>query len=222
MKRAPVILAALVVAGVVTAGGYGVGSGGLQGPAPVSVSGSGSQLGPGCVTTPTGINCAGVDAGSLNVQANANINGTTLHGGSVTMASNTDINFGANTTMQMASGSVIRVVTGVAVTRAAPTLTGFCTSPSVTWSSGSMAFQIDVGTSCTGVSTGTINLTSAGASGGWQCHCTNLTATATRNIDQAAGTATTVPITNYVRTTGVAGDFADGADIRCQCAGGAP
>lgn len=53
-----VALAVLVAIGVAYAGSNGVGTGGLQGfPAGQNVSGSGSQIGPGCVTTATGIEC---------------------------------------------------------------------------------------------------------------------------------------------------------------------
>lgn len=100
----------------------------------------------------------------------------------------------------------------------APTLTGGCTSPSMTWNQGSTLFQFDVGTSCTGVSTITINFETA--TNGYECKCTNTTAAGTRVIDSSGWSATTVQITNYSRTLGTAADFADGADIRCMCRGG--
>lgn len=110
--------------------------------------------------------------------------------------------------------SVWESPTAVTVTAA----TG-CTSPTVTWSNGSATFQLDVGTSCTGVSTIGVTFPS-GATNGWECKCTNTTASATRVIDHAAGTATTLILTNYSRTTGLASDYADGADVRCSCSGG--
>lgn len=100
----------------------------------------------------------------------------------------------------------------------APTLTGGCTSPSVTWNNGTALFQFDVGTSCAGIST--ISIVLPAATDGWECKCTNTTAAATRAIDSTAWSTTGITITNYSRTLGTAADFADGADIRCMCRGG--
>lgn len=98
----------------------------------------------------------------------------------------------------------------------APTLSGGCTSPAVTWNNGSAAFQIDVGTSC-GVSTITVTLPTA--ANGWMCSCANLS-TADRMVLNLSGTTTTAVLTNVVISTGAAGNWADGADVRCQCRGG--
>lgn len=99
----------------------------------------------------------------------------------------------------------------------APSVPVACTSPTVTWSNGTATFQIDVGTSCTGVST--LAVTMPAMTNGYQCTARNLT-TATAAPEQSAGTTTSVTFTNYVRTTGLAGDWVDGDDVRISCSGG--
>lgn len=101
--------------------------------------------------------------------------------------------------------------------RVAPTTPVACTSPTVTWSNGTATFQIDVGTSCTGVSTLTVTLTAS--TNGWECTASNIT-TAARDVWATAWTTTSVTFTNTARTTGLATDFVDGADIRVKCMGG--
>lgn len=99
----------------------------------------------------------------------------------------------------------------------APTLTA-CTSPTVTWNTGTAAFQVDVGSTCAGISTAVITLPTA--TNGWSCHCDSISAPATRTVDASAWSTTSVTITNYSRTLGTAADWADGADVRCSCRGG--
>lgn len=92
-----------------------------------------------------------------------------------------------------------------------------CTSPTVTNANGTAAFLIDVGTSCAGIST--LSVTMPAATNGWNCNADSLTAPATSNPEQSATTTSSVTVTNYVRTTGVAGAWADGADISISCFG---
>lgn len=92
-----------------------------------------------------------------------------------------------------------------------------CTSPSITHGN-FIGFQADVGTSCTGVST--FAFTVSATTNGTICKCDNISAPSTRNCAQTAGfTGTTVTITNFSKTTGIAADFADGADLVITCTG---
>ena len=99
----------------------------------------------------------------------------------------------------------------------APTISsGFCaTSPSITASNGSAAFDINVGTSCSG-STGTLAMPAATT--GWACQFTDVT-TSTNVPRQTGGATNTVTLTNYSWTTGVAANFTASDHIRAQCTG---
>lgn len=103
------------------------------------------------------------------------------------------------------------------VIRTAPSGPVACTSPTVTWSNGTAAFQIDVGTTCAGVST--LSFTLPAATNGWECAASNQT-TAARDVWATAWTTTSVTLTNTARTTGLATDWADGADVRVKCTAG--
>ncbi len=94
-----------------------------------------------------------------------------------------------------------------------PTVTSACTDPSVV-NGGATSFQVDVGTTCTGVTTIVLGLPTAVA--GWQCNGYNKT-TATVRLDQTADTTTAATIVNTSKTTGLATDFVDGADLVISC-----
>lgn len=106
----------------------------------------------------------------------------------------------------------------LATSLTAPSAPVACTSPTVTWSNGTASAQFDVGTSCTGVST--LAITLPAATNGWLCDGINLTTNTVYVTQTGAGTTTSVTLTNYARTTGLAADFVDGADIRIKCIGG--
>lgn len=97
----------------------------------------------------------------------------------------------------------------------APTVaSGFCTSPTISASNGTSAFTISVGTACA-ASTGTLTMPAAPT--GWVCDIHNQTNNATNLPDQTGGSTTTVTMTNYVRTTGVAGNWVDSDVLRVKC-----
>jgi hypothetical protein len=108
----------------------------------------------------------------------------------------------------------------VAVSGTAPTIaSGGCTSPSVTWSNGTAAFRLSIGTTCATVKT--ITLTMPAAANGWVCDAVDLTTNASFKPEQsAAASATSVVITNYARTTGLAIDFVAGEVLLVKCIGG--
>lgn len=97
----------------------------------------------------------------------------------------------------------------------APTVTSACTSPTVTHGS-TTSFQMDVGTSCTGISD--VVLALPAATNGWSCHGYNKS-TPTRALRQTADTTTSVTMSNYIQIGGSAGDFVDGDDLVISCTG---
>ena len=83
----------------------------------------------------------------------------------------------------------------------------------------------EVGNSATwiavaGTGVTTLAFTMPAATNGWACHAHSVTAPATSVPSQSAGNTTSVTLTNYSRTTGLAIDWADAADIRVSCSGG--
>jgi hypothetical protein len=94
----------------------------------------------------------------------------------------------------------------------APTATTFCTTPSIPANNGTAAFTVGVGTSCA-TSVGTITLPAAAT--GWVAVCQNVTNPATNVVAQTGGSTTTVTVTNYARTTGIASNWTDSDVLRC-------
>lgn len=105
----------------------------------------------------------------------------------------------------------------VMVPTTAPTLSsGFCTSPALINGTASL-FLWDVGSACaTGLGVITIGAT---APNGWHCDVVNLTNNATQYTIQTTSTTTTATFQNYVRTTGVAGNWTAGDDLSISCKG---
>lgn len=106
----------------------------------------------------------------------------------------------------------------VAVSGTAPTISaGFCTSPTVTSNNGTAQFVITIGTSCA-AATGTVTMPAA--SNAWTCYVANVTSPASNVPEQTGGTTTTVTVTNYARTTGLAANWTDSEVLRFMCLGG--
>ncbi len=103
----------------------------------------------------------------------------------------------------------------------APTVTACAggTAATMTWSSGTAAFQFDVGTACTSESTAV--LTMPAATTGWVCSCSETTADrlVVQRVMPSAST-TQVTLQNIVISTGANGDWTDSADVACMCHGG--
>jgi len=104
--------------------------------------------------------------------------------------------------------------TNILSSNTAPVATTFCTSPSIPANNGTAAFTINVGTACA-TSVGTITMPTATT--GWVCHFANVTAPASNVPSQTGGTTTTVTLTNYARTTGLAANWTDSNIIRAMC-----
>jgi hypothetical protein len=138
-------------------------------------------------------------------------------------ANGTEVCFATSTVFSCTGGFTLG--TGGAITVAsaawintAPTVPVACTTPTVTWSNGTAAFQIDVGTTC--AATTTLAVTLPAAANAWSCSAINVTASATAAVEMTASTATSATFTNFTRTTGTALAWVDGADVRISCIGG--
>ncbi len=155
-------------------------------------------------------NAAGESAGDVNITGG---NGTTSgSGGNIVLTAGTSPS-GTNGSINFVSPQKINGK--LSISPAAPTLTGFCTSPSVPNNNGTAAFTINVGTTCAGIQTGSITMPTATT--GWVCSFQDVTTPATYVWGQTGGTATTVTVTNYNRTTGVAANFLDNEIVRAMC-----
>lgn len=115
---------------------------------------------------------------------------------------------------QTGGQALFRTVNSNVLQTAAPTATTFCTSPSISANNGAAAFTINVGTGCA-TSVGTVTLPAATT--GWACDFQNVTAPASNVIGLTGGSTTTVTLTNYARTTGLASNWTDSNIIRAKC-----
>lgn len=98
---------------------------------------------------------------------------------------------------------------------AVPSLTSFGGTGASIAGSG-VAFDINVGTVAPG-GTGTLTFATT-ATTGYNCHCENITNNATSVIGQTGSSTTTCVIANYVRTTGIAGNWTASDHLRCTVA----
>ena len=107
----------------------------------------------------------------------------------------------------------------VAISTAPTIASGGCTSPTVTNANGTAYFTIDVGTSCSGSQP--VVFTMPAATTGWLCTARHVTTPAS-NIPRQSGaiSTTSVTITNYAATTGLAAAWTDGDDVTVSCMGG--
>jgi hypothetical protein len=108
---------------------------------------------------------------------------------------------------------------GLLVSQTAPTIaSGGCTTgsaQSVSASNGSAAFEITLGGATCG---STITLTMPAAPHKWVCDAHNITTPASNKPDETAAASTTsVVLTNFVRTTGVAGNFTGADKLAVKC-----
>lgn len=129
-------------------------------------------------------------------------------------AASTINNISIGVTTPAAGKFTILTATNLIDSTTAPTVSGFCTSPSVPANNGTWAFTINVGTACA-ASTGTITLPAATT--GWICDLHDVTTPTTNIVEMTGGTTTTVTVQNYVRTTGIAGNFTTSDVLRVKC-----
>lgn len=146
--------------------------------------------------------------------------GLTVSSGNVTVSSGNLTLTSGNATLTsgnltLSSGNIV-YGTKLLVSATAPTIaSGFGTSPSISGSNGTAAFQVTVGTGGT-ASTGVITMPTANA--GWSCSAADVT-TASSSVyltRQTASTTTSVTITNY-NTAGTATAWVAGDKINLAC-----
>jgi hypothetical protein len=115
--------------------------------------------------------------------------------------------------LSLDSGGTARISESTTV----PTIaSGFCGSPTIPNGNNTWAFTINVGTSCA-ASSGV--LTFPAAPHAWTCQANDITTPGSNFVEQsAASSATSVTLTNYVRTTGIAGNFTSSDIIQVMCA----
>jgi hypothetical protein len=118
----------------------------------------------------------------------------------------------------VSDGTNYQVIACTAVTKlmgSAPTISsGFGTSPSVTHNNGTASFSINVGTGGTATS-GVVGLPTA--TDGWSCYASDTGTTPTGQTEPTAGSTTTVTLTNYSRTTGLAIAWTASEIIQVSC-----
>lgn len=132
--------------------------------------------------------------------------GLTVSSGNVTVSSGN---------LTLTSGNIV-YGTKLLVSATAPTIaSGFGTSPSISGSNGTAAFQVTVGTGGT-ASTGVITMPAANA--GWSCSAADVTTASTSVYltKQTASTTTSITITNY-NTAGTATAWVAGDKINLSC-----
>jgi hypothetical protein len=95
-----------------------------------------------------------------------------------------------------------------------PTIgSGFCTSPSIVHATGTASFTIQVGTTCSGINSGTIALPTA--PNGWSCSWIDIDASDI--VEQSASTVSSVTLTHFSMTTGNPLAFTDSDNIAGHC-----
>lgn len=106
------------------------------------------------------------------------------------------------------------------ISQTAPTLaSGGCTSAAMVSNNGTARFTAGVGTSCSGSQP--LVFTLPATTTGWNCYAQNTSNSATSVPAQSSAISTTsVTITNYARTTGLAAAWTDADVIVVSCLGG--
>lgn len=166
----------------------------------------------------TTYNDSGVSATRMLIDENGNTNLVGTLGWGATLSAPDVVLFRpAADTVALAAGDAFGLATKAWI-NTAPSGPVACTSPAVTWSNGTAAFQIDVGTSCTLVTTLVVTLPAV--TNAYSCTAVNTTTSATAAVEMTASTTTTATFTNYTRTTGIALAWVDGTDVRIACTGG--
>jgi len=166
----------------------------LSGANTINVSINGSSV---CAWVSTGLNACAIGQ-------------TTGASGSFTTLKGTSI----------ASSGPYLEVTHAFIENTAPTVaSGFCTSPTVTGLTGSIAFSLNVGTSCSGNTTGVLTFGTTSVGTDWSCHG-EVVGTDNANFTVGAyGTSTSsVTVNVYSRTTGLATTITPGDAIQFTCA----
>lgn len=199
----------------------------------LTYAGPSSTTSPSSLTLKAGNSSAGVSGGSVTLLAGNSSGGG---GGALTIDSGLgssisgNLNIGASNAQSITIGNTssttvfpghinaildyqLEAVTLISAGN--PTIaSGFGTSPSIT-ALNTAAFNITVGSSPG--STGVITMPSA--SSGWTCYANDVTSNSSRVVSMSAETATSITLTSYARTTGLAASFNASDIILVQCTG---
>jgi hypothetical protein len=186
-------------------------------------------IGQGWSTTATASQTVEWKVEDRPVQGAANPSGTlafsaAINGGAFTdylLLSTTGI--GAQITGSLQTSGTVRALAGYIGTGntkmidsfTVPTISsGFGTSPSVTHNNGPFSFSVNVGTG--GVATSGV-ITLPAAVNGWSCFASDVGATPTGRTEPTAMTTTSVTLTNFSRTTGLAVAWTASEIIQVSC-----
>ncbi len=175
-----------------------------------------------------GVVCTGLESlnapGKVTIAGGAQINGTVnINVGNNaatninTSTTNTALTLGGTTAGNIVNLASVSTRFGHVLyeSATAPTINShFNTSGDSIVAASTAAFQITVG-SGTGTTTG--SLTMPAATTGWACEATDVTTPASHAIQQTASSTTGVTVTDYIRTTGIAQNFANGDKINFVC-----
>jgi hypothetical protein len=135
------------------------------------------------------------------------------NGGSYLYLVNGGVVFNSASLILANSGTQMSVVVSTTI----PTISsGFGGTPSITIANGTAAFRINVGTGGA-ASTGVIAMPAATT--GWNCQFDDVTTPASFITSQTASTTTTVSLTNYSRTTGLAIAWTGSDILAAMCMG---
>jgi hypothetical protein len=191
--------------------------------------GAGYEITGGISNTIVGNNTGrGIASGSYNTVIGASVSGLSASlANAIIIADgqgNPRFDYGYTTASVNTITGALAVTAGykigavLAWSNTAPTIaSGFGTSPSVTASNGTAAFKINVGTG--GTATGGV-VTMPAATTGWNCSVTPAAAPQAAAIMYSVATSgTSITITNYTATTGVALAWTASTIIAVECTG---
>jgi hypothetical protein len=161
----------------------------------------------------TTITAAGAlnNAGNFNFGSGifSNVGGAVTLGGSTTMATNVNLTGGSNSIIALGTGTSHFNVVNLSQSVVAPTVSAGA-GASIVASNGTAAFEVNLGAAA---QTGTITLPSATT--GWVVAMYNITNPAANAPAQTGFTQTSATFTNFVRTTGVAGNWTANDHMIC-------
>lgn len=166
----------------------------------------------GASNTAVGSNSGARVTGTGNLLLGFNAGAFTTTGSNNILVGSVDAPAGATSNWLNIGGAIL-------VSMARPTVaSGFGTGASVSLGSSSAAFQVNVGTG--GVaSSGVITVSPTAAPVTWACSAVDDTAPATSNTIATPTSTTTITLTNYSRTTGIATPWGASDNLTVTCFG---
>jgi hypothetical protein len=185
----------------------------------IGESGAGTQITTGTLNTLVGYRNSVSGAGDTNEMVfGEQVTGAGSNTGVFGNASTTDVYFGSTTPKTNIRVNGMYVVNTLLIRSTAPTISsGFGTSPSIPNNNGSAAFTVNVGTGGT-ASSGVIAMPQAAT--GWACHVAPNAAPQAASVTYSAPTsASSITLTNYTLTTGIALAWTASTVLQVACFG---